>query len=119
VRVGPNEVITNDPEVLRKIMGVRSTYTRGHCRSSRLHSRLLSTDTVQVYNAMKFDPTRDNLFSMRDEVAHTKLRAKMAAGVRMPCYTCKIPADRPDSTLAERMSPWKALLTHKLPTLLT
>lgn len=31
---------------------------------------------------MKFDPTRDNLFSMRDEVAHTKLRAKMAAGVR-------------------------------------
>jgi hypothetical protein len=30
---------------------------------------------------MKFDPTRDNLFSMRDEVAHTKLRAKMAAGV--------------------------------------
>ena len=31
VRVGPNEVITNDPEVLRKVMGVRSTYTRGHC----------------------------------------------------------------------------------------
>jgi hypothetical protein len=30
---------------------------------------------------MKFDPTRDNLFSMRDEVAHTKLRSKMAAGV--------------------------------------
>jgi hypothetical protein len=30
---------------------------------------------------MKFDPSRDNLFSMRDEVAHTKLRNKMAAGV--------------------------------------
>jgi len=30
---------------------------------------------------MKFDPTRDNLFSMRDDSAHTKLRAKMAAGV--------------------------------------
>ncbi|KAF3037391.1 hypothetical protein E8E11_000820 [Didymella keratinophila] len=63
VRVGPNEVITNDPEVLRKIMAVRSGYTRGH-----------------FYNAMKFDPTRDNLFSMRDDSAHTKLRAKMAAG---------------------------------------
>ncbi|KAF9697527.1 hypothetical protein EKO04_004233 [Ascochyta lentis] len=63
VRVGPNEVITNQPDVLRKIMAVRSTYTRGH-----------------FYNAMKFDPTRDNLFSMRDEVAHTKLRSKMAAG---------------------------------------
>jgi hypothetical protein len=32
VRVGPNEVVTNDPEVLRKIMAVRSTYTRGDCR---------------------------------------------------------------------------------------
>lgn len=31
IRVGPNEVITNNPEVLRKIMAVRSTYTRGHC----------------------------------------------------------------------------------------
>jgi hypothetical protein len=30
---------------------------------------------------MKFDPSRDNLFSMRDEIAHTKLRSKMAAGV--------------------------------------
>jgi hypothetical protein len=30
---------------------------------------------------MKFDPSRDNLFSMRNEVAHTKLRSKMAAGV--------------------------------------
>jgi hypothetical protein len=39
------------------------------------------TDIAMGYNAMKFDPTRDNLFSMRDEVAHTKLRSKMAAGV--------------------------------------
>lgn len=31
IRVGPSEVITNDPGVLRKIMAVRSTYTRGHC----------------------------------------------------------------------------------------
>ena len=37
VRVGPNEVVTDDPEVLRKIMAVRSTYTRGDCR-------LLATD---------------------------------------------------------------------------
>ena len=33
VRVGPNEVITNDPEVLRRVMAVRSTYTRGHCKN--------------------------------------------------------------------------------------
>ncbi|KAL5115603.1 hypothetical protein ACEQ8H_006490 [Pleosporales sp. CAS-2024a] len=62
-RVGPNELITDDPDVLRKMMAARSAYTRGHW-----------------YNAMKFDPTRDNLFSMRDELAHTKLRSKMAAG---------------------------------------
>ena len=30
---------------------------------------------------MRMDPARDNVFSMRDEVSHTKLRAKMAAGV--------------------------------------
>ena len=33
---------------------------------------------------MRFDPTRDNLFSMRDEAAHTKLRSKLAAGVSKP-----------------------------------
>ena len=32
IRVGPNNVITNDPAVLRKMMAVRSAYTRGHCR---------------------------------------------------------------------------------------
>ncbi|KAF2826799.1 cytochrome P450 [Ophiobolus disseminans] len=62
-RVGPNELITDDPELMRRMMAVRSEYTRGHW-----------------YSAMKFDPARDSLFSMRDEVAHTKLRAKMAAG---------------------------------------
>ncbi|KAH8731990.1 cytochrome P450 [Phaeosphaeriaceae sp. PMI808] len=62
-RVGPNELITDDPDVMRKMMAARSEYTRGYW-----------------YDAMKFDPTRDNLFSMRDEVAHAKLRSKMAAG---------------------------------------
>ncbi|KAI0120747.1 cytochrome P450 [Hypoxylon sp. NC0597] len=63
VRVGPNELITDDPEVLRRMMSVRSTYTRG-----------------PWYDAMRFDPSRDNLFSMRNENAHTKLRSQMAAG---------------------------------------
>ncbi|KAH7413819.1 cytochrome P450 [Phaeosphaeria sp. MPI-PUGE-AT-0046c] len=62
-RVGPNELITDDPELMRRMMAARSEYTRG-----------------PWYNAMRFDPTRDNLFSMRDEIAHTKLRSKMAAG---------------------------------------
>jgi cytochrome P450 len=62
-RIGPNELVTNDPDVLRKMMAVRSEYSRG-----------------PWYNAMKFEPGKDNLLSMRDEVAHTKLRNKMAAG---------------------------------------
>ncbi|KAK0649881.1 cytochrome P450 [Cercophora newfieldiana] len=63
VRVGPNELITDDPELMRKMMAVRSPYTRG-----------------PWYTAMRFDPARDNLFSMRDEDEHTKLRLKMAFG---------------------------------------
>jgi hypothetical protein len=80
-RVGPNELITDDPEVLRKMMAARSEYTRGHCEAALSYHMKHLLKRHAGYNAMKFDPTRDNLFSMRDEVAHTKLRSKMAAGV--------------------------------------
>jgi len=30
-RIGPNELVTDDPDVLRRMMGVRSAYTRGPC----------------------------------------------------------------------------------------
>ncbi|KAK3685320.1 cytochrome P450 [Podospora appendiculata] len=63
VRIGPNELVTDDPDVLRRMMAVRSPYTRG-----------------PWYDAMRFDPARDNLLSTRDDVAHTNMRAKMAAG---------------------------------------
>jgi cytochrome P450 len=63
VRVSPTELVTCDPEIVRRTTAVRSEYTRG-----------------PWYNAMKFEPGRDNLFSMRDEAAHMKLRNKMAAG---------------------------------------
>ncbi|SPO01775.1 related to pisatin demethylase (cytochrome P450) [Cephalotrichum gorgonifer] len=62
-RIGPNELVTGDPELLRRMMAVRSDYTRG-----------------PWYNALRFEPGKDNLFSTRDEVRHTKMRAKMAAG---------------------------------------
>lgn len=35
------------------------------------------------YNALRFEPGKDNLFSMRDDDAHMKLRSKMAAGVSL------------------------------------
>jgi hypothetical protein len=39
---------------------------------------------------MRLEPGRDNLLSMRDDVAHTKLRNKMAAGVSsvQAAYCC-------------------------------
>ncbi|KAF5679158.1 cytochrome P450 monooxygenase [Fusarium heterosporum] len=52
VRVGPNELVTDDAQLLRRMMAARSSYTRGPY----------------------------NLFSTRDEHAHKKLRNKMAAG---------------------------------------
>ena len=66
MRVGPNELITDDPELMRKMMAMRSPYTQG-----------------PWYTAMRFDPACDNLFSMRDEDEHTKLRLKMAFGVSL------------------------------------
>ncbi|KAF3052379.1 hypothetical protein E8E11_011205 [Didymella keratinophila] len=58
-RIGPNELVTSDPEVLRKIMSVRSAW----------------------YDAWKLEAGKDNLFCMRDEAAHMKLRNTMSAGV--------------------------------------
>lgn len=37
------------------------------------------------YDGMRFDPSRDNLLSLRNEDAHRDLRAKMAAGVSPIC----------------------------------
>ena len=73
-RVGPNDLVTCDPDILRRVWAVRSPYRRG-----------------EFYDAMKFNPTRDNLLSLRSDTAHNVLRAKMAAGVcHVPCQSAKI-----------------------------
>ena len=64
MRIGPNDLVTNDAELLRKMWAVRSPYRKG-----------------PFYQAVRFDPTKDNLISMRDDDAHNVLRAKMATGV--------------------------------------
>ncbi|ERS98938.1 hypothetical protein HMPREF1624_04131 [Sporothrix schenckii ATCC 58251] len=63
IRVGPNQLVTNDPEVLRRMWSVRSPYKKG-----------------PFYEAVRFNPARDNLISMRDDALHAELRAKMANG---------------------------------------
>ncbi|EFX04330.1 benzoate 4-monooxygenase cytochrome p450 [Grosmannia clavigera kw1407] len=56
-------LVTDDPDVLRHIWAVRSPYKKG-----------------PFYEAVRFNPERDNLVSLRDDRAHGTLRAKMAAG---------------------------------------
>lgn len=63
VRVGPNSIVSDDPEVMKRTMGVRSDYVRsGWYRSFRLH------------------PDRENVVSTLDEALHTQMRAKLAMG---------------------------------------
>ena len=64
VRVGPNTLVTNDPDVLRRMWAVRSQYKKS-----------------DWYDAVRWDPSRDNLINMKDDEQHATLRNKMAAGV--------------------------------------
>jgi hypothetical protein len=61
-RIGPNELITDDPEVVRRISSARSTYTRS-----------------SWYALNRLDPYEDSMFSLRNTAAHDKLKAKTAA----------------------------------------
>ncbi|KAI0130500.1 pisatin demethylase [Xylariales sp. AK1849] len=58
VRVGPNELTTDDPEVIRKMSAVRSSYSRD-----------------PWYLGARFDPYHDNIISTMDNAAHDKLKS--------------------------------------------
>jgi hypothetical protein len=64
VRVGPNELVTNDPNVLRRMSAVRSLYTRS-----------------DWYDGARLEPEYDSMISERDEERHNMLRSKAAMGV--------------------------------------
>ncbi|KAL2880314.1 hypothetical protein SGCOL_004363 [Colletotrichum sp. CLE4] len=63
VRIGPNDLVTDDPDILRRMNAARSTYGRS-----------------SWYDTTKLNPHRDSMFSLRDAGAHDKLKAKTAAG---------------------------------------
>ena len=63
-RIGANTLITCDPNLLRRMQAVRSPYKRS-----------------DWYYGMRFDPSRDNVLSQRDDEKHNVLRGKMAHGV--------------------------------------
>ncbi|KAM0324813.1 hypothetical protein ACHAQA_007779 [Verticillium albo-atrum] len=62
-RVGPNQVVCSDPELMKRVLAVRSEYRRS-----------------DWYDGMRFHPKKNNVLSWRDEEEHAKLRSKMAAG---------------------------------------
>ncbi|EFQ29169.1 pisatin demethylase [Colletotrichum graminicola] len=62
-RIGPNDLLDDDPELLKRMLAVRSEYRRS-----------------DWYDAMRFNPAKNNILSSRNEDDHSKLRSKMAAG---------------------------------------
>lgn len=62
-RIGPNDLVTSDPSVVRRILSVRSPYTRS-----------------DFYDGMRTEPGVDSILSQRDDEKHNILRTKMAAG---------------------------------------
>jgi hypothetical protein len=64
VRIGPNDLVTDDPEIIRKMSAVRSPYTRS-----------------DWYNATAFSHKLNHVFCERDEQRHIDLRNKLIPGV--------------------------------------
>ncbi|KAE9363167.1 cytochrome P450 [Stipitochalara longipes BDJ] len=63
VRVGPHQLVTGDPDVLRKMSAVRSPYRRS-----------------SYYDGMRLEPNYTHVLSERDENRHNQLRANMGPG---------------------------------------
>lgn len=61
VRVGPNDLVTNSPDMIRRMGSARSTYKRS-----------------SWYHAVKFNPYGDSMLSIMDTAAHDRLKAKTA-----------------------------------------
>lgn len=62
-RIGPNDLITDDPDIIRRMSAARSTYRRSGW-----------------YGAMKLNPYEESMFSLRDTTTHDKLKHRCAAG---------------------------------------
>ncbi|KAK6841133.1 hypothetical protein PG987_001993 [Apiospora arundinis] len=59
LRIGPNELITNDPDIVRRISAARSGYDRD-----------------PWYSAGRFNPYYDNMFTVLTATAHARFRSR-------------------------------------------
>lgn len=65
-RIGPNHLLTDDPDVTRRILSARSPYLR-----------------APWFDSIRIDPHIPNIVSERDPEKHNRLRARLAAGVSL------------------------------------
>ncbi|KAH6843234.1 cytochrome P450 [Chaetomium sp. MPI-CAGE-AT-0009] len=63
VRIGPRDLLTDDPALVRRMSAARSPYRRSNW-----------------YGAIRMDPYDIGLFSLTDNAAHDRLKAKLAFG---------------------------------------
>jgi hypothetical protein len=63
-RIGPNHLITSDPDITRRILTARSGYVRG-----------------PWFDSIRIDPHLSNIVSERDSRKHAAIRAKLAPSV--------------------------------------
>ncbi|KAI2638910.1 cytochrome P450 [Hypomontagnella submonticulosa] len=63
VRIGPNELIIDDPEIIRRMNAARSKYRRS-----------------SWYSATRLDPYLPSLFNLQDAAEHDKLKAQLSFG---------------------------------------
>lgn len=61
VRVGPNEVTTNDPDIVRMSNGAKSVYAKGGW-----------------YDGNRFNPNERTMFIIKDIEGHDQMKAKLA-----------------------------------------
>ncbi|KAJ9144220.1 Cytochrome p450 [Pleurostoma richardsiae] len=62
-RIGPNELVTDDPDIIRRLSSTRSQYRRS-----------------SWYDPNRLDPYEHSMFSLRDNAAHDKLKSQTAPG---------------------------------------
>jgi cytochrome P450 len=86
-RIGPNHLISNDPEIQMRMSATASPYRRS-----------------DFYNAFRFTPREDHIFSLIDEKKHTDLRRRVA-----PAYGGK---DVPhiESQIQKHVTAWVDLI---------